>query len=179
MTASTKNYRDYLRYLYDTGTTYTQILKAAHTAEAEADNFKEVETSKSMKSADPTVLGELQALKAEVKKIWAQPPNQPPQKKSGDGPNHKKKEKNDGKCYRCGGTGHFVRECPSPAMDLNSQQGGKKKSKAPPSSCKEGGEYIHYGPEPQPRSPRKRGWARTGLEPEAWIRVNLRSIESY
>ena len=132
MTASTKNYRDYLRYLYDTGTTYTQILKAAHTAEAEADNFKEVETSKSVKSADPTVLGELQALKAEVKKIWAQPPNQPPQKKSGDGPNHKKKEKNDGKCYRCGGTGHFVRECPSPAMDLNSQQGGKKKSKAPP-----------------------------------------------
>ena len=49
--------------------TYTQILKAAGTAEAKADNFKEAETSKSVKEADPAVLGKLQALKAEVKKI--------------------------------------------------------------------------------------------------------------
>ena len=54
-----KNYRDSLRYLYDTGATYTQILKAARTAEAEADNFKEVETSKSLNEADPGVMGEL------------------------------------------------------------------------------------------------------------------------
>ena len=71
-----KNYRDSLRYLYDTGATNTQILKAARTAEAEADNFKEVETSKNVKESYPAVLGELQALKAELKKIWNQSPNQ-------------------------------------------------------------------------------------------------------
>ena len=57
-------------------------------------------------------------------------------------------------------------------MDLNSQQGGKEEIQGPPSN-REGGEYIHYGPEPQPQSPQKWGWARTGLEPEARIRVNL------
>ena len=128
-----KNYRDSLRYLYDTGATYTQILKVARTAEAEADNFKEVETSKSVKEADPAVLGELQALKAEVKKIWNQSPTQNQLKKGTNGTDsgRKKKDKNSNACYRCGGIGHFAKDCPSPAGDLNSQQGGKKKAKAP------------------------------------------------
>ena len=43
-----KNYRDSLKYLYDTGATYTQILKAAQMAKAEADNFKEAEMSRNV-----------------------------------------------------------------------------------------------------------------------------------
>ena len=129
-----KNYRDSLRYLYDTGAMYTQILKAARMAEAEADNFKEVETSKSVKEADPTVMGELQALKAKVKKIWSQSPNQNQSKKGAGGTDSgkKKRDKNNNTCFRCGGTGHFVKDCLSPVGDLNSQWGEKKKTKVPP-----------------------------------------------
>ena len=98
-----KNYRDSLRYLFDTGATYTQILKAARTAEMEADNFKEVETSKSVKEADPAVTGELQALKAKVQKIWSQSPNQnQPKKGAGETDlRKKKKDRNNNMCYRC------------------------------------------------------------------------------
>ena len=40
-------------------------------------------------------------------------------------------DKNSNTCFKCGCTGHFVKECPSPDGDLNSQQGEKKKAKAP------------------------------------------------
>ena len=110
-----KNYRDCLRYLYDTGAMYTQILKAARMAEAEADNFKEVE-------------------KVRVKKIWSQSPNQNQSRKGAGGTDSgkKKRDKNNNTCFRCGGTGHFVKDCLSPMGDLNSQWGEKKKTKVPP-----------------------------------------------
>ena len=54
-------------------------------AKAEGNNFKEAETSKSVKEADPAVMGELQALKVEVKKIWSQSPNQNQLKKGAGG----------------------------------------------------------------------------------------------
>ena len=149
-------------------------MKATQTAEAEADNFKEVETSKSIKGVDPTVLGELQALEAEVKKIWAQPPGQTSQKKSSDGSNRKKKDKNDSKCYWCRGTGHFVRECPSPTTDLNSQWGGggKEEGQGPLDHSQKRSKYFYYGPEPRYQNPRDREWARTGIEPKIMIGIN-------
>ena len=121
-----KNYRDSLRYLYDTGAMSTQILKAARTAEAEANNFKEMETSKSVKEADPAVMRVLQALKAEVKKIWSQFPNQNQSKKGAGGTDSgkKKRDKNKNTWYRCEVTGHNLKDCLSPAGDLNSQCGG-------------------------------------------------------
>ena len=45
-----------------------------------------------MKEADPAMLGELQALKAEIKKIWTQSPNPNQQKKSRGSDSTKKKK---------------------------------------------------------------------------------------
>ena len=105
--------------------TYNQILKAARTAEAEADNFKEVETSKSVKESDPAVLGKWQAMKAEVKKIWNQSPNQNQQKKSGGPDSTKNKDKNNNTYFRYGGIGHQRFKLPA---------GGKEEGQGPPST---------------------------------------------
>ena len=79
-----------------------------------------------MKEADPAVMGELQALKAEVKKIWSQSPNQNQQKKgtSRSDSGRKKRDKN------------FVKDCPSPARDLNSQWGERRRPSPPAATTK-------------------------------------------
>ena len=66
-----KSVSDCLRYLYDTGASCDQILKAARRAEAEADNFKEVEIARAAHD-DSKVLDELAPLKAGVKKVLKQ-----------------------------------------------------------------------------------------------------------
>ena len=80
---------------------------------------------------------ELASIKAVVKKAWnAQQNSQQKSKKQGnekrDVNNNPPNKKRNDTCYGCGGTGHFVKDCPNPdKSSLNSQRGGKK-SKATP-----------------------------------------------
>ena len=100
-------------------------------------------------------------------------------RKQGDGKkdnnnNPSRKKKRSDTCYGCGGTGHFIKDCPNPQeSSLNSKRGGKK-PKTPPRYNQEGdrniqpsrGYFSRRGTDP-------RGWARTGLEPVAPIYLNF------
>ena len=130
-----KTYMESLLYLYATKAPYEEILTAARAVEAEQEDYKEAggATAKAAQGTDPELLEELASIKAMVKKAWnAQQNSQQKQKKQGDGkrdannnPSGKKK-KND-TCYGCGGTGHFVKDCPYPhKSSLNSKRRGKK-----------------------------------------------------
>ena len=44
----------------------------------------------------------------------------------------KKRDKNKNTCYRCGGKGHFVKDCLSPMGDLNSGGRGERRRPRPP-----------------------------------------------
>ena len=68
-----KIYRDFLRYLYDTGAPYEAILKAARKAEAEAEHYKEVEpaTAKGAYGITAEVMEEFAAVKAIASKAWS------------------------------------------------------------------------------------------------------------
>ena len=76
---------------------------------------------------------QLASIQAVVKKAWnAQQSSQQKPKKQGDGkkdPNNNpsgRKKRSDA-CFGCGGTGHFIADCPNPhKSSLNFQRGGKK-----------------------------------------------------
>ena len=122
-------------YLYAAKAPYEEILTAARAVEAEQEDYKEARgaTAKAAQGTDPELLEELASIKAVVKKAWnAQKNFQQKQKKQGDGKRDAnnnptvKKKKND-TCYGCGGTGHFVKDCPNPhKSSLNSKRGERK-----------------------------------------------------
>ena len=133
-----KNYRDSLRYLYDTGATYEAIVKAARKAEAEAEHYKEAETA-TAKGINAEVMEELAAVKAMASKAWGSQQEQ--KKKQQDskkqGGKQKEQRRSSGACYGCGGTGHFIRECPNPHKKSLNSKGGSQDKKTPPAQKKD------------------------------------------
>ena len=115
--------------MYAAKAPYEEILTAARAVEAEQEDYKEAggATAKAAQGTDPEQLEEFGSIKVVVKKAWnAQQNSQQEQKKQGDGKRDAnnnptgKKKKND-TCYECGGTGHFVKNCPNPhKSSLNS-----------------------------------------------------------
>ena len=159
-----------------------EILTAARAVEAEQEDYKEAggTTAKAAQGTDPELLEELASIKAMVKKAWnSQHNSQLKQKKQGDGrrdannnPSGKKK-KND-TCYGCGGTGHFVKDCPNPHKgSLYSKRGRERKAK-PPCYQQEGNWNFNSGRGHfNRRTTDPRGWARTDLEPETLVYLNF------
>ena len=107
--------------------------------EAEQEDYKEAGavTAKAALGTDLELMEESASSKAVVKKAWnTQQNSQQKSKKQGnekrDANNNPpgKKKRND-ICYGCGGTGHFVKDCPNPHKSSLNSKGGGKKSKAP------------------------------------------------
>ena len=180
-----KTYKESLHYLYAAKAPYEEILTAARAVEAEQEDYREAgaATAKAAQEADPELMEELASTKAVVKKAWnAQQNSQQKSKKLG---NEKKdtnnnppgKKKRSDACYGCGGTGHFIKDCPNPhKSSLNSKRGGKE-VQGPPnnnSSSKEGRwNFNPGGGYSSRRGTDPRGWARTGLEPETLVYLNF------
>ena len=153
-----KAHKDSLHYLYAAKAPYEEILPAARAAEAEMDDYKEAggATSKATQAPHPEVMEQLPSIQAVVKKAWdAQQNSQQKQKKQGGGKkdsnsNPSGKKKRSDACYGCGGTGHFIKDCPNPHKgSLNSKRGGKK-SKAPPATDKKETETSHQAEDTSP-----------------------------
>ena len=134
-----KTYKESLRYLYAAKAPYEEILTAARAVEAEQEDYKETGavTAKAAQGTDPELMEELASIKAVVKKAWnAQQNSQQKSKKQGNekrdvNNNPPNKKKRNDTCYGCGGTGHFVKDCPNPhKSSLNSKRG--ERSPRPP-----------------------------------------------
>ena len=60
------------------------------------------------------------------------------------------RKKRSDACFGCGGTGHFIADCPNPhKSSLNFQRGGKK-PKAPPATTKKSVEASTQAEDPSP-----------------------------
>ena len=168
-----KTYRDSLRCLNDTGAPYEAILTAARKTEVEAEHYKEPETAsaKAAQGVIPDLMEEVAAIKAVANKAWGSQQNQKKEKqgeskKGGASKNRDQKSGSGEPCYGCGGTGHFIKDCPNPhKKSLNSKGVEPDPEEEYSPYTEERDRDIHRG---SPR-PRRRyypaGWARTGLEP--------------
>ena len=83
---------------------------------------------------------ELANIKAVVNKIWnSQQKNDQlaETKKKGDGgKTNKQSSDNRGACFGCGGSGHFIKDCPSAQKKSLNPTRGEKKIQAPPQTKK-------------------------------------------
>ena len=129
-------------------------------------------------------MNELAAIKAVANKAWTSQQKGQKQnkqgegKKGGDGKFNKQQQNKGpgGPCFGCGGTGHFIKDCPNPhKKSLNSKGGHKNK---PP--CQEEGSCNHHTGRDSSGSRRQhfRGWARTGLEPEVAVYLNYVPLDA-
>ena len=142
-----KTLKESLRYLYNTGAPYETILVAARTAEAKGENFKEPETAsaKSAQGVSSELWEELANIKAVVNKTWTSQQKFSQKKdKQGNGKKKAEGEKfnkqpsgSKGACFGCGGTGHFIRECPNNRKKSLNPTGGGKEDPGPPTDQKE------------------------------------------
>ena len=181
-----KTYKESLHYLYAAKAPYEEILTAARAVEAEQEDYKETGavTAKAAQGTDPELMEELASIKAVVKKTWnAQQNSQQKSKKQGNekrdvNNNPPSKKKRNDTCYGCGGTGHFVKDCPNPHKSSLNSKGGERSPRPPPpynsSSCEEGSWNFDPGSGYcNRRGTDQRGWARTGLEPETLVYLNF------
>ena len=146
-----------MRYLYTAKAPYEEILTAARAAEAESEDYKEVggATAKAAQAPHPEVMEQLASIQAVVKKAWnAQQNSQQKQKKQGDGKkdsnnNPSGKKKRIDTCYGCGGTGHFIKDCPNPhKSSLNSKRG--EEIQGPPATTKKETETSNQAEDTSP-----------------------------
>ena len=132
-----KAYRNSLRYLYDTGSSYQVILTATRKAEAEAEHYKESKAAlaKGAKIMTSELMEELAAIKAVANKAWRSQQHQKKGKqgdsKQGSGKSKDQQRKNFGACYGCGGTGHFIRDCSNPQKKPLNSKGGLRTRRLP------------------------------------------------